>query len=88
MGGMENSLSRRKGKGVDVSQGPAKKRKGDVMPSHVVINTPSVSGETAPSISRQGNNVVNPLAFMIELVLHKSFSWAFERYMLKFDISL
>jgi len=37
---------------------------------------------------RQGNNVVNPLAFMIELVLHKSFSWAFQRYMLKFDISL
>ncbi len=88
MGGMENSFSHREEKGVDVSQGPAKKRKGDVMPSHGVINTPSVSGETAPSISRQGNNVVNPLAFMIELVLHKSFSWAFQRYMLKFDISL
>jgi hypothetical protein len=55
---------------------------------HGVINTPSVSGETTPSISKQGNNVVNPLAFMIELVLHKSFSWAFQRYMLKFDISL
>jgi hypothetical protein len=52
-----------------------------------VINTPSVSVETAP-ISRQGNNMVNPLAFMIELVLHKFFSWAFQRYMLKFDISL
>jgi hypothetical protein len=70
---MENSFSHRKGKGVDVSQGPAKKRKGDVKPIHGVINTPSVSGETAPSISRQGNNVVNPLAFMIELVLHNSF---------------
>jgi hypothetical protein len=69
-------------------KGQQKKRKGDVMPIHSVINTPSVSGETAPSISRQGNNVVNPLAFMIELVLHKSFSWAFQRYMLKFDISL
>jgi len=38
------------------------------MPIHGVINTPSVSGETTPSISRQGNNVVNPLAFMIELI--------------------
>jgi hypothetical protein len=85
---MENSFSHHKGKGVDVSQGPAKKRKRDVMPIHGVINTPLVSGEIAPSISRQGNNVVNPLAFMIELVLHKSFSWAFPRYMLKFDISL
>jgi hypothetical protein len=85
---MENSFSHRKGKGVDVSQVPPKKRKGYVMPVHDVINTPSVSGETAPSIPRQGNNVVNPLAFMIELVLHKSFSWGFQRYMLKFDISL
>ncbi len=88
MGGMENSFSHRQGKAVDVSQGPAKKRKGDVMPIHGVINTPLVFGETAHSISRQGNNVVNPLAFMIELILHKSFSWAFHRYMLKFDISL
>jgi hypothetical protein len=85
---MENSFSGRQGKRVDVSRGPSKKRKRDVMPIHGVINTPSVSGETAPSISGQGNNVVNPLAFMIELVLHKSFSWAFQRYMLKFDISL
>jgi hypothetical protein len=85
---MENSFSHREGKGVDVSQGPTKQRKGDVMPIHGVIHKPSVSGETTPSISSQGNNVVNPLAFMIELVLHKSFSWAFQRYMLKFDISL
>ncbi len=76
MGGMGNSFSHREGKGVDV------------MPIHGVINTPSISGETAPLISRQGNNVVNPLAFMIELILHKFFSWAFQRYMLKFDISL
>jgi hypothetical protein len=69
-------------------KGQQKKRKGDVMPIHGVINTPSIFGETAPLISRQGNNVVNPLAFTIELVLHKSFSWAFQRYMLKFDISL
>ncbi|CAM6070922.1 unnamed protein product [Sphagnum tenellum] len=85
---MENSFSQREGKGVDVSQGPTKKRKLDVMPIHGVINTPSISGEPAPSISRQGSNVVNTLAFMIELILHKSFSWAFQRYMLKFDISL
>ncbi len=84
----ETSFSHCMRKGVDVSQGPTKKGKGDVMPIHRVINTPLVFGETAPSISRQGNNVVNPLAFMIELVLHKSFSWAFQRYMLKFDISL
>jgi hypothetical protein len=74
---MENSFSHRKGKAVDVSQGPTKRRKGDVMPIHGVINMPSVSTETAPSISRQGNNVVNTLAFMIELVLHKFFSWAY-----------
>jgi len=77
VGGMENSYSHRKGKGVGVSQGPTKKGKGDVMPIHGVINTPSVSGETAPSSSTRGNNVVNSLDFMIELVLHKSFSWAF-----------
>jgi hypothetical protein len=85
---MGNSFSHREGKGVDVSQGPTKKGKGDVVPIHGVIDTPLVSGETAPSISRQGNNVVNPLAFMIELVLHKSFSWVFQRYMLEFGISL
>jgi hypothetical protein len=74
---MENSFSRRKGKGVDISRGPTKKRKGDVIPIPGVINTPLVSGETTPSISTRGNNMVNPLDFMIELVLHKSFSWAF-----------
>ncbi len=88
VGGMENSFSRRKGKGVDVSQGRTKRRKGDVIPIHGVFNTPSVSSETTPSIFERGNNMVNPLAFMIELVLHKSFSWAFWSYMLKFDISL
>jgi hypothetical protein len=73
---MENSFSRRKGKGVDVSRRQTKKGKGYVIPIHGVINTPSVSGETTP-ISTRGNNMVNPLDFMIELVLHKSFSWAF-----------
>ncbi len=68
MGGMENSFSRGKGKGVAVSQGPTKERKGDVMRIHGVIHTPSVCSETTPSISTGGNNVVNPLDFMIVLV--------------------
>ncbi len=74
MGGMEHSSSRRKRKDVDVSQGPPKKRKGDAMRIHGVINTPLVLGEIAPSSSRQGTHVVRPLDFMIELVSHNSFS--------------
>jgi hypothetical protein len=58
---MENSFSHREGKGVDVSQGPTKQRKGDVMPIHCVINTPSVSGETTPSISTRRNNMIYPV---------------------------
>jgi hypothetical protein len=54
---MENSFSHHEGKGVDVSQGPTKKRKGDVMPIHGVNNTPLLLGETTRSISTQGNNV-------------------------------
>jgi hypothetical protein len=75
--GMGNLFSHSKRKGVDVSQGPPKKRKGDVMRIHDVINTPQVLGENAPSSSRQGTHVVRPLDFMIELVLHNSFSWVF-----------
>ncbi len=41
-----------------------------------------------PSSSRQGTHVVRPLDFMIEVVLHNSFSWVFQSYMLKFDVSL
>ncbi len=66
---MGNSFSQFKGKGVDVSQRPPKKRKRDV--------TPSVLGENPSSSSRQGTDVVRPLDFMIELVLHNSFSWVF-----------
>jgi hypothetical protein len=66
--GMGNSFSHYKRKGVDVSQGPSKKRKGDVTQIH------------APSSSRQGTHVVRPLDFMIELVLHNSFSWVFQSY--------
>jgi hypothetical protein len=86
--GMGNSFSHYKSKGVDVPQRPPKKSKGDVMQIHDVINTPPVLGENAPSSSRQGAHVVRPLDFMIELVLHNSFSWVFQSYMLKFDISL
>jgi hypothetical protein len=75
--GMGNSFSHYKRKGVDVSQGPPKKRKGDVMRINDVINTPLILGENAPSSSRQGTHVVRPLDFMIELVLHNSFSWVF-----------
>ncbi len=77
MGGMGNSFSSRKRKDVDVSQGPPKKRKENVMRIHGVINTLPVLGENAPSSSTQGTHVVCPLDFMIQLVLHNSFSWVF-----------
>jgi len=77
MGGIESSFSHPKRKDVDVSQGTPKKRKGDVTQIPAVINTPLVVGENAPSSSRQNTPVVRPLHFMIELVLHNSFSWIF-----------
>jgi len=77
VGDMENSFTQHKRKDVDVSQGPQKKKKGDVMQIPGVINTPSVLGENAPSSSGQGTHVVRSLDFMIELVLQNSFSWVF-----------
>jgi hypothetical protein len=74
---MGNSSSHYKRKGVDVSQGSPKKRKGDDIRIPDVINTPPVLDENAPSSSRQGTHVVRPLDFMIELVLDNSFSWVF-----------
>ncbi len=74
---MENSFSHHKGKDVDVSQGPPKRRKGDVTQIPGVSNTPLVMGENSPSSSRQDTHVVRPLDFMIKLVLHNSFSWVF-----------
>jgi len=71
VGGMGNSFSHNKRKG------PPKKRKGDVTGISSVINTPPILGENAPSSSRQGTHVVRPLDFVIELVLHNSFSWVF-----------
>jgi len=72
--GMGNSFSHHKRKD-DVSQGPPKQRKGDVMRIPSVINTPPIVGENAPSSSEPGTHVVRPLDFMIELVLHNSFYW-------------
>jgi hypothetical protein len=59
--GMGNSCSRSKRKGGDISQGPQKKKKGDVMRNHDVINTPPILGENAPSSSRQGTHVRDPV---------------------------
>jgi hypothetical protein len=55
------------------------------------LNTITASNQqtgNTPSSSRQGTHVVRPLDFMIELVLHNSFSWVFQSYMLKFDVTL
>jgi hypothetical protein len=46
-----------KGKGVDLSQGPTK-RKRDVAQIPAVIQTPLVATENAPSSSRWHSNVV------------------------------
>jgi hypothetical protein len=73
---MENSFSRLKRKDVNV-QGPPQKRKRDVMQIPGVINTPAVTGENVCSSSRQDTHVVCLLDFMIELVLHNSFSLVF-----------
>ncbi len=73
-----------KGKGVDLSQGPPK-RKGNVhFPA--VIETPLVPAENAPSSFGWHNNVVLLLNLMNYLCT--VFSWAFPSYMLKFDFSL
>jgi hypothetical protein len=61
------------------------------MISAIGLNTDAGSNQqtgNTPSSSRQGTHVVCPLDFMIELVLHNSFAWVFQRYMLKFDICL
>jgi hypothetical protein len=42
-----------------------------------VIQTPLVCIENALSVSGQCNDVVLPLDFLIEFVLHNSFSWVF-----------
>jgi hypothetical protein len=62
-----------------------------IMISAIGLNTETGSSQqtgNTPSSSRQGTHVVRRLDFMIELVLHNSFSWAFQINMFKFDVSL
>jgi hypothetical protein len=75
-----------KGKGVDLSQGPPK-RKRDVVHFPAGIETPLVPAENAPSSSGWHSNVVLLLNLMMNF-LCTVFSWAFPSYMLKFDFSL
>jgi len=75
-----------KGKGVDLSQGPPK-RKRDVVQIPAMIETPLVPAENAPSSSGWHSNVVLLLHLMMSF-LCTFFSWAFPSYMLKFDFSL
>jgi hypothetical protein len=75
-----------KGKGVDLSQGPPK-RKRDVVQIPAVIETPLVPAENAPSSSGCHSDVVL-LLDLIMSPLCTVFSWAFPSYMLKFDFSL
>jgi hypothetical protein len=75
-----------KGKGVDLSQGPPKKKR-DVVRISAVIETPLVPAENAPSSSGWQSNVMLLLNLMMSF-LCTVFSWAFSSYMLKFDFSL
>jgi hypothetical protein len=82
---MENSYGLKR-KGVDLSQGPPK-RKRDVVPIPAVIETPLVPAENAPSTSGWHNDVVLLLDLRMSF-LSTVFSWAFPTYMLKFDFYL
>jgi hypothetical protein len=75
-----------KRKGVDLSQGPPK-RKRDVARISAVIETPLVPTENAPSSSEWHSNVVLLLDLIMSF-LCTVFSWAFPSYMLKFYFSL
>jgi hypothetical protein len=75
-----------KRKGVDLSQGPPK-RKRDVVRNPAGIETPLVPPENAPSSSGWLSNVVIFLDLIMSF-LCTVVSWAFPSYMLKFDISL
>jgi hypothetical protein len=75
-----------KRKGVDLSQGPPK-RKRDVVRLPAAIDTPLVLAENAPSSSGWHSNVV----LLLELIMSflcTVFSWGFPSYMLTFDFSL
>ncbi len=75
-----------KGKGIDLSQGPPK-RKRDVVQIRAVIETPLVPTEDAPSSSGWHSNVVRLINLMMSF-LCTVFSWAFPSYMWKLDFSL
>jgi hypothetical protein len=82
---MGNSYGLR-GKGVDLSQGPPK-RKRDVVRIPAATETPVGPAENAPSSSGWHSNVVLLLDLIMSF-LCTVFSWAFPSYMLKFDFSL
>jgi hypothetical protein len=82
---MRNSYGLKR-KGVDLSQGPPK-RKRDVVRFPAVIGTPLVPTENAPSSSGWHSNVVLLVNLMMSF-LCIVFSSAFPSYMLKFDFSL
>ncbi len=84
MQNMGNSYGLKR-KGVDLSQGPPK-RKRDVLRIPAVIDTPLVPAENAPSSSGWRSNVVVLLNLMMSS-LSKVFSWAFPSYLLNFDFS-
>jgi hypothetical protein len=81
---MRNSYGLKR-KGVDLSQGPPK-RKRDVVQIPAVIDTPLVPTENAPSSSGWHSNVVLLLNLMMSF-LCTVLSWAFPSYTLKFDFS-
>ncbi len=82
MRNMENSYGLKQ-KGVDLSQGPLK-RKRDVVPIPAAIETPLVPTENAPSSFGWHNNVVLLLNLMMSFLCTVLF-WAFPSYTLKFD---
>jgi hypothetical protein len=75
-----------KRKGVDLSQGPPK-RKRDVVRIPAVIETPLVPAENAPSSSGCHSDVVLLLDLIMRFVC-AVFSCTFPSYILKFDFSL
>ncbi len=85
MRNMGNSYGLKR-KGVDLSQGPPK-RKGDVVQIPAAIETPSVPAENAPSSSGWHSDVVLLLDLIMSFSLH-SFVLGFPSYMLKSEFSL
>jgi hypothetical protein len=81
---MQNSYGLKR-KGVEVSEGPPK-RKRDVVRSPAVIDTPLVPAENAPSSSGWHSNVLLLLNLLMSS-LSKVSPWAFPSYMLNCDFS-